>query len=68
MPRYKGKCNKCEWKKCILGVYVFGKGIYVDRHGVWQMLRVYRVGGKLLKAVHSLNVNSRASVRAGNDE
>ena len=25
----------------------------VDRHGMWQMLRVYRVGGKLLKAVQS---------------
>ena len=25
----------------------------VDRHGMWQMLRVYGVGGKLLKAVQS---------------
>ena len=23
----------------------------IDRHGMWQMLRVYGVGGKLLKAV-----------------
>ena len=22
----------------------------IDRHGIWQMLRVYVVGGKLLKA------------------
>ena len=26
----------------------------IDRHGMWQMLRVYGVGGKLLKAVQSL--------------
>ena len=38
-----------------------------DRHGVWQMLRVCRVGGKLLKAVQSLYVDSRACVRVGND-
>ena len=25
----------------------------IDRHGMWQMLRVYGVGGKLLKAVQS---------------
>ena len=39
----------------------------VDRHGVWQMLRVYGVGGKLLKAVQSFYVDSRACVRVGND-
>ena len=27
-------------------------------HGMWQMLRVYGVGGKLLKAVQSLHVES----------
>ena len=31
------------------------------------MLRVYGVGGKLLKAVQSVNVDSRVSVRVGND-
>ena len=25
----------------------------IDRHGMWQMLRVYGVGGKLLKAVQN---------------
>ena len=25
----------------------------IDRHGMWQMLRVYGVGGKRLKAVQS---------------
>ena len=39
----------------------------IDRHGMWQMLRVYGVGGKLSKAVQSFYVDSRASVRVGND-
>ena len=39
----------------------------IDRHGMWQMLRVYGVGGKLLKTVQSFYVNSRAYVRVGND-
>ena len=38
----------------------------IDRHGMWQMLRVYRVGGKLLKAVQSFYIDSRACVRVGN--
>ena len=40
----------------------------IDRHGMWQMLRVYGVGGNLLKAVQSFNVDSRACVRVGNGE
>ena len=32
----------------------------IDRHGTWQMLRVYGVGGKLLKAVQSFYTDSRA--------
>ena len=39
----------------------------IDRHGMWQMLRVYGVGEKLLKAVQSFYVDSRACVRVGND-
>ena len=39
----------------------------IDRHGMWQMLRVYGVGGKLLKAVQSFYVGSKACVRVGND-
>ena len=39
----------------------------IDRHGMWQMLRAYGVGGKLLKAVQSFYVDSRACVRVGND-
>ena len=37
----------------------------IDRHGMWQMLRVYGVGGKLLKAVHSFYVDSRACLWVG---
>ena len=39
----------------------------IDRHGMWQVLRVYGVGGKLLKAVQSFYVESTACVRVGND-
>ena len=39
----------------------------IDQHGMWQMLKVYRVGGKLLKAVQSFYVDNRACVRVGND-
>ena len=34
----------------------------IDRHGAWQMLIVYGVGGKLLKAVQSSYLDSRACV------
>ena len=39
----------------------------IDRHGMCQMLRVYGLGGKLLKAVQSYYVDSRARVLVGND-
>ena len=39
----------------------------IDRHGMLQMLRVYGVVGKLLKAVQSLYVDSSACVRVRND-
>ena len=39
----------------------------IDRHGMWQMLRVYGVGGKLLKAVQSFYIDTRSCVRVGND-
>ena len=39
----------------------------IDQQGMWQMLRVYGVGGKLLKAVQSFYAGSRACVRVGND-
>ena len=39
----------------------------IDRLGMWQMLRVYGVGGKLLKAVQSFYIDSRACVLVGNE-
>ena len=39
----------------------------IDRHGMWQMLRLYVVGGKLLTVVQSFHKDSRACVRVGND-
>ena len=38
----------------------------IDRHDMWQMLRVNGVGGKLLKA-GNFYVDSMGSVRVGND-
>ena len=37
------------------------------RHGMWQMLRVHGVGGKLMKAVQSFYVDSRACLWVRND-
>ena len=31
----------------------------IDQHGMWQMLRAYGVGGKLMKAVLNFHVDSR---------
>ena len=41
----------------------------IDQHGMWQMLRVYGVGGKLLKGVLStiVYVDSRVYVQGGYD-
>ena len=39
----------------------------IDLHGMWQIQKVYGVGGKLLKAVQSFYVDSRACVRVIND-
>ena len=39
----------------------------IDRHGMWQMLRVYGVRGKFLKAVQRFYVDSRMCVLVGND-
>ena len=39
----------------------------IDRHGMWQMLKVYGARGKLLKAESSFYVDSRACVRVAND-
>ena len=35
----------------------------IDRHGMWQMLRVYEVEGIMLKPVPSFYIDSRVCVR-----
>ena len=37
----------------------------IDREGLWQMLRLYGLGGRLLRAVKSFYESSRACVRVG---
>ena len=39
----------------------------IDRQGMRQMLRVYGVGGKLLKGIQNFYADSRACVRVGMD-
>ncbi len=38
----------------------------IDRESLWTVLRLYGVGGRLLKGVKSFSVSSRACVRVGN--
>ena len=55
-----------NWKDVFWAFMNLEKAYYmIDRHGIWQMLRVYGVEGKLLKAVPSFYVDSRACVRVG---
>ena len=39
----------------------------VDRDAMWNVLRVYGIGGRLLRGVKSLYVGSKACVRVGNE-
>ena len=39
----------------------------VDRGAMWQVLRLYGVGGRLLRAVQSFYKGSRACVRNGSE-
>ena len=39
----------------------------VDRDAMWNVLRLYRIGGRLLRGVKSLYVGSKACVRVGNE-
>ena len=46
-------CEKNLGEKDVFWAFMDLEKAYdtIDRHGMWQMLRVYGVGGKLLKAV-----------------
>ena len=39
----------------------------IDRHGMWQMLRVYGDGGILLKTLKCFYIDSLTCARVGND-
>ena len=39
----------------------------VDRDAMWDVLRIYGIGGRLLRGVKSLHVGSKACVRVGNE-
>ena len=39
----------------------------VDRDALWQVLQLYGVGGKLLKAVQRFYVDSKECVRIGGE-
>ena len=39
----------------------------VDRDALWNVLRLYGIGGRLLQGVKSLYVGSKACVRVGNE-
>ena len=54
----------CKWKD-VFWAFVYLEKAYDTNYlpGLWQMLSVYGVGGKLLKAVQSFYVDSMACVR-----
>ena len=39
----------------------------IDRKAMWKVLRIYGIGGRLLRAVKSLYAGSRACVRVGSE-
>ena len=39
----------------------------VDRDAMWNVLRLYGIGGRLLRGVKSFYVGSKACVRVGNE-
>ena len=42
--------------------------IRANRESLWQVLRMYDVGGKLMNGIMSIHVNSLACVRVKGDE
>ena len=51
---------------CILHFWIWRK-LIVDRDAMWNVLRLYGTGGRLLREVKSLYVDSKACVRVGNE-
>ena len=63
-------CEKCLGKgKDVYFAFLDLEKAYdrVDRDAMWNVLRVYGIGGRLLRGVKSLYVGSKACVRVGNE-
>ena len=64
--RLKQICEKAREKKRRVYVgFIDWEKTYnrVNREALWQVLRIYDVGGKLLSLIMSMSVDSSASVR-----
>ena len=67
----KQVCEKAREKKCRVYVdFIDLEKTYdrVNREALWQELRIYDVGGKLLNGIKSKYVNSLACVRVKGDK
>ena len=48
-----------KWERCMQGSMDLEKAYdTVNQHGMWQMMSIYGVGGKLLKAVQNFCVDT----------
>ena len=64
--KYLANGKAVFWTFMYLVILLFAHDLekdMIDRKGMWEMLRVYGVGGKLLKAVQSFYVDSRVVSR-----
>ena len=62
-------CEKSLAKRKVFDVFTNLEKTYdrVDKKALWRELRLYGVGGSLLKAAQSFNVGSGACVREGSE-
>ena len=61
-------CEKCLGNgKDVFVAFMDLETLYdtINQHAMWQVLRVYEVGGKLFKAMQSFYEDYRACVRVG---
>ena len=62
MRNQKKKCSVC-------GFYRFGESVNkVNGKALWQVLKMYNVGGKLLNVIKSMYANSSAYIRVKGSE
>ena len=68
-----GRYARNNWERvrtCILHFLDQEKAydrVGVDRDAMWNVLRLYGIGGRLLRGVKSLYIGSKACVRVGNE-